>query len=611
MSSYFEKNLKALEYSRPLIFKLMNRCSECFPEAPMFGSEEIEGRRILYGIKDDMIFNLDSMYDSESLLDIWEAGLNSEYNSKYIMFGMGNGMYAERIIDRLCEDSMLLIYEPDCMLFRYVMEYFDLSRIIKDERVIIMFPQTEEVIESEGDLYYVSADHLDYTDLKVLKILDHLNYKQLYPEAYEYFHSTLNEVTGYMRANRDVMARFGKSFVINSFNNVPFLAKSLSIASLKSSFSSSLPGGVTGIIVSSGPSLSKNVEELKKAKGHAIIAAADSAVSVLLNHGIKPDIFFCVDAKKNPGHFTNPLMKDIAMGCDIDTTAVAFEGHRGALYFEKGENPHINSYLEEQGIKLPKLKTGGSVATTAMSFLLEIGVTDFILVGQDLAYTGDKSHAEGSLRASWDMDLSVNECMVEGYYGGQIRSSGEFVTYRKWFERKMMARPDINVINSTEGGARIEGCVQMPLSEAIEQYCGVTFDAEDFFAKGEPLMKEAQRTDFLRFMSETKGELSYLEEKVSEALKVYDEMEKTIIDNKYRNPRFAKLFARTKDISEDIKDRGVTYYVECLVQEEMTTIMDRVYESEADERAELLAGVRNGREYFEMIKKGIEQMKAI
>ena len=51
--------------------------------------------------------------------------------------------------------------------------------------------------------------------------------------------------------------------------------------------------------------------------------------------------------------------------------------------------------------------------------------------------------------------------------------------------------------------------------------------------------------------------------------------------------------------------------MECLVQEEMTTIMDRVYESEADERAELLAGVRNGREYFEMIKKGIEQMKAI
>lgn len=42
--------------------------------------------------------------------------------------------------------------------------------------------------------------------------------------------------------------------------------------------------------------------------------------------------------------------------------------------------------------------TGGSVATNAFSLLYKIGLKTIILVGQDLALTGNKSHADGTFQ---------------------------------------------------------------------------------------------------------------------------------------------------------------------------------------------------------------------
>ena len=55
---------------------------------------------------------------------------------------------------------------------------------------------------------------------------------------------------------------------------------------------------ITGIVVAAGPSLNKNIKELKRAKGKAFIIAVDTALKPLLREGIIPDMFFIVDAMK-------------------------------------------------------------------------------------------------------------------------------------------------------------------------------------------------------------------------------------------------------------------------------------------------------------------------
>ena len=611
MSTLLGKNLNILESYHRDVFDLMERLSRedtvglGLPDTE-FGAETIEDRDVLYGIKEGRLFQLDSMYSSDGLLDIWEAHLDPLYGAKFLMFGLGNGMYARRILKMLSPGAFLLVYEPDCRLFHFVLEHFDLTDILKDERMILMFPQTEEKEFAEGDLFHVLGASLEYTDIDALKRLTYMSYERLYPEEHAYFETTVTEVISSMVANRDVMRRFGESFVKNSLGNAPVLERSLAISSLHIDD----PEKVPGIIVSSGPSLGKNIEELKRAKGRAFIACADSAVSVLLKADIVPDMFFCVDAKKNKGHFEDPRVADIPLCCDIDTTRNAFVSRRAPEFFGKGRNPHISAFEEARGMELPKLKTGGSVAHAAMSFMLQIGIRRIILVGQDLAYTDNKSHAEGSLRASWQLDLSKNECYMEGIDGTQVRSSHEFMTYRNWFERAITMRPDAEVINATEGGARIHGAKEMTLREAVDEYCTSDFDASAFLLGAKPLMSDEQRAEFEAYMGDLKTEIEKLSTEIRSGLRIYDEMYKMVWDGKYNNPRFKKLYDKVCDVSAMLEESSAMYYVDCMVQKEMTELMDRP-PATGDDRAQLIDTLERGRDYFATVNKGIDKVEEI
>lgn len=50
----------------------------------------------------------------------------------------------------------------------------------------------------------------------------------------------------------------------------------------------------------------------------------------------------------------------------------------------------------KSGLRWGEVDTGGSVATNAFSLLYKIGLKTIILVGQDLALTGNKTHADGT-----------------------------------------------------------------------------------------------------------------------------------------------------------------------------------------------------------------------
>ena len=60
-----------------------------------------------------------------------------------------------------------------------------------------------------------------------------------------------------------------------------------------------IPRNIPAIIVAAGPSLNKNILELKRLKGRAFIIAVDTAIKPLLNAGIIPDMYAVVDGKNH------------------------------------------------------------------------------------------------------------------------------------------------------------------------------------------------------------------------------------------------------------------------------------------------------------------------
>ena len=60
------------------------------------GVDEVCDKRVLYAIKDDLTYQMDTLYDSDELMDMWFQNLPKIYfRSKVLMYGLGNGMYVD------------------------------------------------------------------------------------------------------------------------------------------------------------------------------------------------------------------------------------------------------------------------------------------------------------------------------------------------------------------------------------------------------------------------------------------------------------------------------------------------------------------------------------
>ena len=151
----------------------------------------------------------------------------------------------------------------------------------------------------------------------------------------------------------------------------------------------SIPRDIPTFIVGAGPSLDKNIDELKRAKGKGFIIACDTAVRPLLAHGIVPDLYVLVDGLK-PVHLikaegteTIPLLTSV-------TATYGFLDQNKAIKIFYNENELlVNKLFYQNGKSLATMPCGGSVATSAFAFAYLIGMKNIVLVGQDLALTGD------------------------------------------------------------------------------------------------------------------------------------------------------------------------------------------------------------------------------
>jgi hypothetical protein len=257
--------------------------------------------------------------------------------------------------------------------------------------------------------------------------------------------------------------------------------------------------GYPGIIVSAGPSLKNNVKTLQAAKDRALIVCVDTALKILLHHNIHPHIVMTLDAQKHSiKHFLGIPETNSVLLADmvsfpailrtyrgrtmVSTTAKYYSGRDGIM--KREATPSIN-WIESFAEPVGDIQSGGSVATNVFDLLLNLGCSSIILIGQDLAYTGREIHCSGTHHnENWIPGInrfttldSINQGVirkrkikyVEAFGGnGTVISDYVFDLYRGWFEDSAQ-KVSLDVINATEGGARIRNTREMTLSRAIRE----------------------------------------------------------------------------------------------------------------------------------------------
>lgn len=293
----------------------------------------------------------------------------------------------------------------------------------------------------------------------------------------------------------DLLTRFEfeADWVDHIFRNIHQLYKSIPVSEFFGKFS-----GIPGIIVSAGPSLRKNIHILKQLKDKALIVCVDTALKILLRNNIQPHLVMTIDSQKySLKHFIGIQKPETVLLADIVShprVIDSFSGSRAisttTKYFtdENGKSRRETTpawdWVEQFTGPIGDIQSGGSVATSVFDLLLNLKCDPIILVGQDLAYSGREIHCAGtyhnddwlSLTGRFKNLETINQSIIrkrkikyiKGYYGDRVLTDFVFDIYRYWFNDSA-GKVSVDVINATEGGARIENTIEKPLNRVAAE----------------------------------------------------------------------------------------------------------------------------------------------
>lgn len=264
----------------------------------------------------------------------------------------------------------------------------------------------------------------------------------------------------------------------NFIENLPELPRSFYANRLKGIFQ-----GVPAIVCGAGPSLGATIDTLKEMEDKALLIAGGSTLAALSSQGVLPHFGMAVDPNleeyrrlKNSFAFEVPLLYSTRVFPAIFQTS---NGPFGYMRSGIGGVPEL--WLEELlGLLDPLIgetlaPESISVTSICIAWAQFLGCNPILLNGIDMAYTGNKRYASG---VSEEEELAFLEIDEEKTAADRIvkrkdRNGKSVYTAVRWLMESSSisqfakSHPEIQFINTTEGGIGFEGIDYQPLSQAV------------------------------------------------------------------------------------------------------------------------------------------------
>lgn len=554
----YEKNSKAFEGAFPGWLEEVEKYAEENKEALSVQTEEAYDGSIIFRIKQEgRLLYLNGKYEPQKAVAKWADGIPRISNaSVFVFIGMGSGLFVKELL-RHCENTVtVIIYEPSVRIFLNALEAADFSKEIKKHKLVFL------IEKYNSDLYqFTLSQFMTYDRLSFFSFYVHPNYAELFPDSVLECSKYANKLAEEREVQKNTTMRFMATFADNLLRNMrylPFHCKARQLGGV-------LPTDVPAIIISAGPSLNKNIQELKKAKDKAFLIAVDTAIKPLLSNGIIPDLFIIVDGLKPVSLIQADGVSDVPLVTPFVAAQSVLEYHKGKKFFFN-DGSVIPEYIYKMcGMPFEWVESGGSVANNAFSLALLIGFRTIIFVGQDLAMTGNKTHADGTFEDKMKEikfnNNSPNFFEVDSIDGGKVVTRYDFNRYRIWFEDIIRARGLDHVIDATEGGALIQGTTIMTLSEAIEKECNKTVDIKKIIAGIESCFCEENQKKAVEYLCELPEKLEKVKLEIRRAKKEYKKIEKLCRQKKFKEKDYIKNCKRVNRLVEDIEQKPESYLI--------------------------------------------------
>jgi len=397
------------------------------------------------------------------------AEIHYKKNSLHILFGFGLGYLAKELLARMGENDLLLIIEPEQQVIRLALETNDVSELIQNGKVI--FNNGKDISSLTQCLQFYMREGF----LGRINLIESPNYTILYPGLAQVIVKLLKECSMLELINVNTFHTFARLWQENYISNLYQAMRAKPFKSLVNRLSCPV------IIAAAGPSLTKQLPLLRTVHNKAFILCSGSAINSLLLGGVEPHAVVTVDGgEANYNHFKGLDIDSIPLFYSLFVHKEIPRNHNGIqIVFNEAES----SFSQLTNLVLKKdigsVKGGQSVSNFCLDIACQLTSGPVCFVGQDLAYTDNKTHAAGNKgEVKLDPEQINNKpkyTNAKGYYGGSVLTDYVFLGMKKTIENYISNLRNHNdnrpVINATEGGVMIEHVQNMPLNSFINLYC--------------------------------------------------------------------------------------------------------------------------------------------
>ncbi|EHQ1323424.1 motility associated factor glycosyltransferase family protein [Campylobacter upsaliensis] len=489
MSSVFERNLAHLSPSlQNALLSLDEKSKNVFKIVEEYAKNE----NVFYK---NFITEGGAVFDYEE----FEERLK-EFKEKYPLYpvlyfyGISNAFMIENLLQNPYH-CHLLVYERNLALLYTLLSSIDLSVALAQKRLLIFneVSQMEYIFETQPFLAYSRTYFLELmSDFYAREQKEILALNSFLMEGFK--KSILKQGNDPKDALQGI-----RQYVYNLDSMIKNPSLKELLEKRKAKFKSC-------VIVSTGPSLSKQLPLLKEVQERVVIFAADSAYPILMQNDIVPD-YVCMVERTD---FTAEFFKhDFGNKDDKTTFLLASLVHPNAIeYLEKrGRNyilipKHLNfaQYVDLKAFSL--LSSAVSVAHMAFAIALELEFKELVFIGQDLAYN-DVGHSHPKdYQHSADFESEAYEKIKVVAYGGEgfVESHEIWIFFRQILEDLIKYVVSAKIYNATEGGARIEGMIEKPFSECCKDFN----ENKQNLVKLKPLSEDKQKEYALKAYAKVK-----------------------------------------------------------------------------------------------------------
>lgn len=373
------------------------------------GEQFIKNKEDIIRKKNILVYGLGLGYHIKSILNYINSNQKVyvfEYNSDIVK-------YCKNVNGELFNNSILnIITYADSKFYEKLSNSMD-----KVEDIIIHKPSLEAIKYTNNSLYNLISGYA------ASKISIEKNYKLLNENYKENIKSN----------NKKIIE------LINSFkqNNEPY------------------------VIASAGPSLDGELKLLKEYRKRFNIICVGSALRALMNNQILPDAIVIMDGKEVVAKQLQGFEDINVPLCFLSTASRwAVRNYSGPKYI------FFNSVGDDDTI----IRTGKTVAVSAMDIALKCNGKEIILLGQDLAFIGEKSHTE-TFKEIYGFEDDVKKTSgnktVIGINGEILETTQGYIFFKDQIEKLIQDNCSVNFINCSKG-AFIEGAKHMNFKDYLK-----------------------------------------------------------------------------------------------------------------------------------------------